>query len=251
MPSDKKTKLNISLDYRILTIALAVVIAGMLVIWKPWHATATNDRTVKVTGEATLEAEPDQYVFYPSYQFKNSSKEAALAEVTKKSSEYVGKLKDLGVADSKIKTNSSGYDRYEYFKNSDNTLTYTLQLTVTVDNKDLAQKVQDYLVSTEPMGSVSPQAGFSDGKRRELESKARDDATKDARAKADQAARNLGFKVTKVKTIEDSAGFNQIYPMAASGTVALDSATAKTQSLTLQPGEDTIRYSVVVTFYVR
>src|SRR5690349_17605346 len=44
-----------------------------------------GDRTVSVTGEATLEAEPDEYVFYPTYSFKNASKDAALADMTKKS----------------------------------------------------------------------------------------------------------------------------------------------------------------------
>ncbi len=54
------------------------------------------------------------------------------------------------------------------------------------------------MVTTAPTGQVSPRPNFSDAKRKELESKARDEATKDARAKADQSARNLGFKVGKI-----------------------------------------------------
>lgn len=246
-------KLNVSIDLRIVVVVLLVAIAGILAVWKPWNAAADSDRTVKVTGEATVKAEPDEYVFYPSYEFKNASKDAALAEVSKKSEEITAKLKALGVADSKIKTNSSGYDRYNYYRNSDDTTTYTLQLTVTVEAKDLAQKVQDYLVSTQPMGSVSPQASFSDAKRKQLESKARDDATKDARGKADQSARNLGFKVGKVKSIEDGTGFNQIFSTGrGASAVALDSgAETASPKLDVQPGENEITYTVTVIYYVR
>ncbi len=247
-------KLTVSLDLRIIVVALLIVIAGMLTFWKPWQtSSSSSDRTVKVTGEATVKAEPDEFVFYPSYQFKNSSKDAALAEVGKKSDEIIAKLKALGVADSKIKTNSNGYDWYNYYKNSDDSTTYTLQLTVTVDNKDLAQKVQDYLVSTQPMGSVSPQASFSDTKRKQLESQARDDATKDARAKADQSAKNLGFKVGKVKTIEDGTGFGQIYATRGVSATAVDSdsSSVSTSNLNVQPGENEINYTVTVTYFVR
>jgi SNF2 family DNA or RNA helicase len=44
---------------------------------------------VSVSGSATLKAEPDEYVFYPSYEFKNADKTAGLKELTAKSEEVV------------------------------------------------------------------------------------------------------------------------------------------------------------------
>jgi uncharacterized protein YggE len=212
MPSHKvPRKIQLSLDIKQLVILLLlVVIAVMLAIWKPWDNSGVSDRTVKVTGQATVKAEPDEFMFYPSYQFKNASKDVALADLSKKSDEITAKLKDLGVAPSKIRNNSSG-NNYNYFKNPDNTTTYTLSLTVVATNKDQAQKVQDYLVTTTPLGNVSPQATFSDSLRMQLESQARDQATQDARAKADQSAHNLGFTVAKVKSVEDGAGFSNFF----------------------------------------
>lgn len=240
---------NVSLrvDVRVVIGALVLIILAMFALWRPWEG--ATDRTVEVTGQAKVTAVPDEFVFYPVYEFKNVDKQAALDALSKKSSEVVAKLKELGVADTKIKTNSDGYD-YPVFKGDGaSTPTYSLRLTVTVDDKDRAQKVQDYLVTTTPSGAVSPQASFSDKKRTELESRARDEATKDARAKAEQSAKNLGFAIGSVKTVNDGAGFNGI-PYAV-GRGAADVATSATPELALQPGENELTYTVTVTYFVR
>ncbi len=245
-PTPVKMKLNISLDYRTLTVILVVVIAGMLALWQPWNDPRSSTRTIEVTGQAKLSAVPDEFVFYPSYAFRNSDKAAALAALTKKSDELVSKLKALGVADNKIKTNSAGYS-YPLYDKVSGSATYSLQLTVTVDNKDLAQKVQDYLVSTSPSGAVSPQANFSDAKRKELENKARDEATKDARSKAEQSAKNLGFSLGSVKTVNDGTGFGGIpYP-----AIGVQQDVAESKQLQIQPGENDLTYTVTVSYFIR
>lgn len=250
--TSRKNSIGIRVDLRFLVIVLLVVIACMLAIWKPWTSTGASDRTVTVTGEAKLTAEPDEYTFSPSYEFKNANKDVALADLTKKSDEVVKKLKELGVADSKIKTNADGYDYYNYyFDTTADEFTYTLRPTVSVNNKTLAQKVQDYLVTTSPSGQVSPQAGFSTAKQKELEGKARDEATKDARAKADQSAKNLGFKVSKVKSISDGANFGGITPYLMEGAELSVSSDAKAPSLAVQPGENDLTYSVTVIYFIR
>ncbi len=243
-------RLNLVIDMRLIIILLLVAVVAMLLIWKPWSSDGIGTRSIKVTGEATITAKPDEFVFYPSYEFKNADKTAALADLSKKSDDVVAKLKSLGVSDSKIKTNSSGYDMPMYYDYADNnTATYTLQLTVTVGSLDLAQKVEDYLVTTSPSGSVSPQANFSDAKQKTLEAQARDKATKDARAKGEQMAKNLGFSLGKVKTVEDGTGFGTIYPMASGS--ALMAQDSKTSSLQVQPGENDLNYSVAVTYFIR
>lgn len=249
-PGSTPTKLHLFFDPRHIIAFLLLVIAGLLIIWKPWSANTTSDRTIEVTGQATVKAEPDEYIFYPSYEFKNTSKDAALAAATKKSDEVVTKLKELGVADNQIKTNTSGYDYGYYYDPDTKQTTYTLSLEITVTAREMAQKVQDYLVSTAPSGAVSPQANFSEAKRKELENKARDEATKDARAKAEQSAKNLGFKLGKVKSVTDGAGFG-IYPIYR-GEVGLapDSIDKNTQ-LSIQPGENELNYSVTVVYYLK
>lgn len=238
-----------NIDFRSLSLLLIAAIAILLFIWKPWAA-ELSDRVITVTGEATVKAEPDEYGFSPNYQFANKNKDEALAAITKKSDEVLAKLKELGVPDSKIKTNSSGYDYMMYPTRDDGETTYTLNISVTVDNKDLAQKVQDYLLTTTPTGQVTPTYAFSDEKRKTLESEARDKATKEARTKADQSAKNLGFKVVKVKSVEDGSGFGGVVPLGLeSGGVAVPEDQAS--KLNIQPGENELYYSVTVVYYVR
>jgi uncharacterized protein len=245
-------KLKLSVDPRLVIAALMAVIAGMLLIWKPWASTSkADDQVVTVTGQAKISAQPDEFIFNPNYQFKNANKETALAQLTKKSDEIIAKLKQLGVSDNQIKSNSSGYEDRPYYPVSieDNGIpVYSLQLTITVPTLDLAQKVQDYLVTTAPTGNVSPSASFSDNKRKELENQARDAATKDARAKAEQSAKNLGFKLGKVKSVNDGTGFG---PMPYEGRAMVAEDLAKPQSLAVQPGQNDLHYSVTVSYLIR
>lgn len=243
----QKNRLSISLDSRIIILLLLATIAGMLAMWRPWNSSRGSDRTIKVTGEAKVRAVPDEFVFYPSYEFKNPDKTAALKELTAKTEDITNKLKGLGVEANKIKTNSSGFDQPAYHKPDTKEATYYLSFTITLSNRDLTQKVQDYLVSTNPSGQVSPQPSFSDAKRKELESQARDAASKEARSKAEQSARNLGFKVGDVKAIEDGGGFGDVYPLMKEA----DMTMAPSTRLAVQPGENELNYSVTVTYFVR
>ena len=252
-PETRKNKLNVALDLRIVVIVLLLIIAAMFAMWRPWTSKTTSERTVRVTGDATVKATPDEYVFYPSYQFENNDKTAALKELTAKSDEIVAKLKTLGVADKDIKTNSSGYDYPVYYDSTGKTATYTLSLTVTTHDLTAAQKVEDYLVTTAPTGSVSPQATFSETKRKQVEAQARTEAAKDARTKADDMGKNVGFKVSKVKTISDDQGFGGgiIRPYAMDDKALASGSDMSTQSLTVQPGENDLTYTVTVEYYIK
>jgi len=243
-------KQRISVDLRLVIVVLLVVIGVLLAIWKPWAAKLVSDRTVHVTGEATVTAKPDEFLFYPSYQFKNTDKATALAAISQKSDDITKQLKALGVADRDIKTSSSGYDYPAYYSDA-NDPTYTLQFTVVSHDLAGAQKVQDYLTTTTPTGSVTPQATFSDSKRKQLETQARTDAAKDARTKADEMAKNIGFKVVKIKAISDNQGFGNggISPLAAGSKAESTSLVAP--SLTVQPGENDLQYSVAVEYYIK
>lgn len=247
-PTSKTLKFNIKCDYRVVILALIAAIIVMLLIWKPWSAASTSDRTVEVTGQSTISAKPDEFTFYPTYEFKNANQKAALEQMVVKSEELVAGLKKVGVAEKDIKVNSDSWSYPTSKLDGNEANTYTLRLTITTNSSELTQKVQDYLVSTTPSGIISPQSTFSEAKRKEIESQGRDEASKDARKKADQSAKNLGFKVASVKTVNDGAGFGTPYSMNER-MVALDSASGT--SLAVQPGENELSYSVTVTYYIK
>lgn len=236
--------------WKLLCFVLFIALIISVALWRPWEATPkASDRTVSVSGTATISAEPDEYVFYPSYEFVNADKQAALAEMTKKSDEVIAKLKSLGVPNSKIKSNSNSYDD-KYLPTSSGENTYTLSLTVNT-TKVLVQKVQDYLITTSPTGSASPSATFSKETTKSLEARAKNKAEADARTRAEQSAKNLGFKVGAVKSVTDN-GFND--PGGCNGDLCvgrtMQTLDAAAPSLAVQPGENDFSYTVNVVYYI-
>lgn len=240
-------KAGFSLDLRFIVVILVLVIGGMLATWQPWTNKTSDDRTISVAGQATVSAEPDEYVFYPNYEFTDADEDTAIEKLTETNNQIASELKELGVKDNQIKTNAGNNNYYITREPDSDDAIYTLSITVIVDDKDLAQKVQDYLITTDPTGSITPYPTFSEAKQKELQSQARDQATKDARSKADQSAKNLGFTVGKVKSVDDGAGFGGIIPLDRSASsVAEDTAS----SLPLQPGENELTYTVTVEYYL-
>lgn len=246
MPYNKRV--NVQFDLRIVVGILLAIVLAMLVLWKPWAQ--DTERTIDVTGEAKVSAEPDQFMFSPLYQFVGTNKDQLLATMSSKSNEVTVGLKNLGVEESKIAVNSNGYDEGIYNVGSGGETQYTLSMSITIDNKELATKVQDYLITTAPTGSVSPQAVFSERQQDELERKARDDAIKDARAKAEQTGQSLGFKLGKVKTVVDGSGFKGVVPLGVRDIAEEGTAISSTR-LAVQPGEQDLHYTVTVTYFLK
>ena len=105
----------------------------MLAFWRPWSPKSpTTDRTVEVTGQAKITAEPDEYLFYPSYSIKAANSKSALSMLTKKSDEVVAGLKTLGISDSKIKTNAASYNNYYYPVSDSETDARTVTLSIKI-----------------------------------------------------------------------------------------------------------------------
>jgi len=238
--SSRSLQLNIS--WKIISLLLLVVIVVMLGLWKPRDSTDST-RSISVTGEATVSAEPDELVFSPYFEVETSE------ALTTKAADVTAKLKELGVEDKSIKTNASSYDKYypmliEEAGQSNLTLQFTVTLT---SNKDLSQKVQDYLVSQNPKGQITPQASFSDDKLKQLEEEASTKATADAKARAEKIARELGARVGKVKGVSEVSGFG-VYPLTEEGR---DVATSSQASLPVQVGENDFTYQLQVEFELR
>ena len=253
----EKQTLTLKLDYRIISLVLLAVVIGMLALWRPWQNGTSETRKITVSGEATVKATPDQYLFYPSFSRTTADVEAAKNELNAFGSKLLEDLKALGVPEEKIKLDSSSYDDYRLMvapdKPEGSGQTVSLQATITVDNKEMAQKVQDYLAGTDAKGQLTPQAGFSTEKQKQLESEARQRAIDDAKAKAQQTAANLDTKLGKVIEIKDGAGFGGCYggvcPLIG---MAEDAGSSRSStSIPITPGENELSFSVEAVFALR
>lgn len=254
MNDDNKKQLTIALSYRTLIVvilALYLLTVGfMLYMWQPWDSISTDTRRITVTGESRLEAQPDEFVFSPSYSYESADEEKALQDASDKTSEIVNELKKLGVEDKNIKVNGYGQDWYWYYDDEDDRV--SVNIVVTVSTKDMAQEVQDYLLTTNPTGQITPTPTFSEAKRKELEEQGRAAAVNDAKSKAQVSANELEVKLGKVISVSEGYGFTD-YPIAldeSSVSIGLDSAEVS-RSLPVQPGQDELSYSVTVVYEIK
>lgn len=226
------------------TLLLIITFASVVLLWQTWGPlNGSNTRKITVTGSATVTAVPDQYQFTPSWT------RDTVPEITNLNSQIVEKLKELGVKDSQIKNNAGSYGSPElyYTVPMNGRQKTTLSITVTIRDKQLAQKVQDYLLTTEPSGAITPYPSFSSSKQKELQNTLRNDATKDAKDKANQTAKGLGSKVGKI--IEVSESFTgSFYPMPVTMSDTNTSAPSTKSSLSLQPGSDEYTYTITAIF---
>ena len=248
---DKKLTLNIGLT-SVISVLLAFALGFALSWWSPWGG---SDRTVTVTGESTLAAEPDEYIFNPYYQATADNRTEATTAARDMGDKVVAKLKELGVDDSKIKTDITAYDfsvKPIDTAQTDNEFQATYSLTVTISNEELAQKVFDYLLTTKSLGAVSPQVGFSEDTRARLKSEARKAAVANARTQADEIAAELDQRITKAISVEEVTGFDVIpiygYGVAEDRAVTGSAGGSQTD---IMPGEQDLVFTIKVIYGLR
>ena len=201
-------------------------------------------RSISVEGVSTIKAEPDSFVFHPQFAVKSVDQAEAKKLLAAKSREVIDKLKSLGLDDKAIKLDASQYDTYSIkgMPEPDRPQTQ-LSLTITAKDKSMAQKVQDYLASTDATGQLTPQPTFSEAKREQLQKEAETKAVANARDKADTLAKNLGAKRGQVITVDNAGEHPQAYP-----TMSLAQDSTARSSLPVQPGTNEFVYRITVKF---
>jgi len=227
-----------------LQILLSVVAVGLLIWSTPWNST-TETHKITVNGTGTVKSAPDSYQFAPSYEETGTEPDSLIAAMTSKANDVTAKLKELGVKEEDISLQSNVYN--QDWLDTGETQVVSFSLTIEVVDKDLAQKVQDYLLTTAPQGAISPYSIFSDKKQKELEKQAREEAIDDARTKAEEIAKETGVKVGKV--IEISDGYS------GGGVVTLEdkasSVGGAALSLPILSGKQEVSVSITVSFAIK
>lgn len=227
---------------------LILAIFGLVLWSQPWSSTTNSDtvKTITVTGETTIEATPDEFTFYPYFRKEGTDKDALRDELVSDANAIVNSLKELGVAEEQIQLDASSYDTWYWQEDEEGIL--TVNLTVTTKDDDQAQSIQDFLLTTDAEGQLTPQATFSEEKKKELDKQAVEQASADAREKAESQATLFGATLGDVQEI--SQGRDSIfegYPIAAE----LDLQRSSEASLPVLPGQDDYRQTVVVVYELK
>jgi uncharacterized protein YggE len=233
---------TIKLSWRSVAAILLATNIISVILWQPWNTNPATARKITVSGEAAIDAVPDEYVLSPYFEFTNADRAVATEALSKQSSAISARLKE---------SSTNGYDKYSYTGTPETSNTLQLQYTITLDNKDIAQKVQDYMLTLKPQGQISPVVTFSENKRKELEEQVRTKALDDARAKAEKTAAQLGSKVGKAINISDGAGYGMPMPVAYGSVGTMEARLDTSASVPVQEGQDKFRYSVSVEYELK
>jgi uncharacterized protein YggE len=250
-------KRNITIKLSAWIICAFLLLANLITIsvWQPWNNSIASARTIVVTGTAIINSEPDQFVFSPYYQEDGADKTMINTDFNNLSKTITSNLRILGVKNSAIKVDINLYNYNIYKDDPGNNAVATMALTIAITDKDLAQKVQDYLVTTSPSGSITPQISFSVAKQKVIETQARDESLIDAKSKAESSAKQLKVRLGRVAKVGNISS-DSITPLAWMSDSPIGATTNSTDSsntsssYTIQPGLNDYGFKVEVTYEI-
>ncbi len=236
--------------YKCVQLLLLVAIFGLLLWSQPWDSSSSSaaTRTITVSGEATISAEPDEFRFSPYFEEVGTDQDALKESLTAQANTAIDKLKELGVAEKDIRLDVSSYDNWYWDVGDEGRL--SASITVTVQQGELVQEVQDYLLTTNAKGQLTPQASFSKNARKTLDAQAIEEASNDARTKAEAQAKLFDAElgdVIKVNQRQDSIfGFPE--PAITLEASDRDASSSLPSSLPVLPGEQDYSQTVTVVY---
>lgn len=250
----KTQKLTFSINPLVVIIILVLIIVGMIAVWQPWQGSKT-ERTIAITGQGEVRATPDEFTFSPYFERTGGDAAKQKDELAKFGNTLLDEVTKRGVSKDDIVLNSNNYassgattPSYPGKPTVPTQETVSLHVTIKTTSKDVAQKVQNYLATTDAKGTLTSQPSFSKQKQKQLEADARQKATEDARQKAEKTAADLGANVGKVVKVSDKSQ-GGIIPLMSGAT--RDIAAPEAASLPVTPGKEDITLNLEVTFELR
>lgn len=219
---------------------------------------------ISVNGEGEVFAVPDIASFSFNVSEDSKTVSAAQAAVTGKMDAILEVLKDMGIEEKDIKTTDySVYPKYTY-TSQPCTINYCPPGKQTQDGYTATHAVTVKVRDTEKAGDVLGRAGengatnlsgitFTVDDEDKLMDDARSLAIKDAKAKAEKLADELGVKLVRVMGYNDNMGMPYYYAgrdVAMNGAM-METAAVQSKAPTLPTGENKIRSSVSVTYEIR
>ena len=157
----------------------------------------------------------------------------------------VAAIRAAGIAERDIQTSGiSVHPQYRYGDNQPPVITgYQASNTVSIKVRDIARlgEVLDALVASGANQVNGP--SFEIDQPEAVYDEARQEALKQARARAEMYAKSLGMKVRRIVSISEGGGFQPPVPMMK--TMAMD---ARMESAPVAPGETTLSANLDVVF---
>ncbi|MDP2637516.1 MAG: SIMPL domain-containing protein [Candidatus Levybacteria bacterium] len=205
------------------------------------QTTKSNLFSVNGVGEAT--AIPDTAQLSLGVTKTASTVNDAQNQVNTAANKIIEDLKNLGVEEKNIKTtNYSVNPNYDFNRGQTITgyaVTQTLEIKSSIDTSN---KVIDAATANGANVVNGVTFTFNDKTKKELENKARTEAVKMAKEKAESLAKATGIRLGKIVDVQESTGFE---PRPMLQTLEADGKGGDTQ---LQPGENSVNITITLSY---
>lgn len=208
--------------------------------------------TFDVSGEAEMVAVPDEAKISVGITAQETTVAKAQDKVNKTINNITEALKALDIDKKDIKTqNYSIYPDMSYEPNALNRITgYNANISLQVTVRDF-EKVNQVIDQATAQGANSVSGvrfDLSDAKRKELENQARGEAIKNAQEKGQSLAKLAGMRLGKVVNVSETQPASNLY-FRDSAMEAMPLAAGKSVAPTsIEPGSQTFKYSVTVSY---
>ena len=207
----------------------------------------TNADLFTVSGVGEVQATPDNTSVSLGVTQEAASADAAQNEVNQVMNALIEDLKGMGIKEEDIKTTNINVNPNYDFNNGQRIIGYSASqnLDVKTENVDLANRVVD--TATQNGANVISGVSFTinDKDREKFEKEARVKAIADAKEKAQQIANEAGLRLGRIVNIQVEGGEEP--PVLLQERMTANDA-AKVEPTNLQPGEDTIRVTVYLSY---
>ncbi|MBS3172354.1 SIMPL domain-containing protein [Candidatus Woesearchaeota archaeon] len=213
------------------------------------------ENTISATGYSEMNVDPDRVVVYLNIETRDDSADDAKDENSRISEEVMTALRNLDINEEDIQTqNYQIYPEYDWSTNTQKIKGYVVTNSIKVELKDfdLVGEVVDKSVDA---GALVSYISFelSTAKMNEYETGVIEEATKDAKSKAESIASGLGKQLGEIVSVSASDYNYQPYylyeRMDSSGGVAAEEA--KDAATNINPSQLDVTATVNVVYKIK
>jgi len=235
---------------------LVVLLIALVAFWvKPWQ---TKTETISVTAQGMAEVTPNVAQITATVESKNPNLDEARKENEKKVADLIAGLKNLGIAEKDIKTQQvTGGGTYEILDTTQTqiypapprpkpTNQFSTSLEVTISDLTKADEVIGALTAGGATNLYGPNLTVGNKELDSGKSRAREDAVKEAKKKAEELAKLSGRKLGKAVKIQEQGDFGLPPPIFTRGEADLVEKASQ-----IQPGQNEITINLAVDFSLK
>ncbi len=245
--------------FLVLSILAVFLVFKVISEAKSWNSTATGENVISVSGEGEAFAVPDIAMITFTVDETALTAGDAQKKATEKNNKTLKYLKDQGIAEKDIQTQSYNvspqYDynntRYPYSPSTPRIVGYQVTQTTVVKVRDTA-KAGDLLtgITTQGVTNISgPSLSVDDEEA--IKDEARAKAIADAKDKAKELAKQLGVRLGKMTGFQESSGGYPVPMYAAMESKAQNMGMGGGGAPDIATGENKVTVSVQISYQIK